>query len=198
MSIAEILGYTASALVFATFYMKTMIPLRLVAISSNIAFIAYGFAEQLNPVLILHLTLLPLNIHRLLQVRRMRQRILDAATREFDFSQLLPHMKHQRKSAGEVLFRKGDPADVMYYIAKGRISLQELDKTAETGDIVGEIGIFSPEKQRTASAVCETDCEICSLSADTIQKHYYQDPAFGFTLMRLITGRLLRNAQHEH
>jgi hypothetical protein len=51
-----IAGWFASALVFATFFMKTMIPLRLVAITSNIAFmsytlvgLAYGLFGRLYP-----------------------------------------------------------------------------------------------------------------------------------------------------
>ena len=44
MHTAELVGYLASALVFATFYMKTMMPLRAVAIASNVAFISYGTA----------------------------------------------------------------------------------------------------------------------------------------------------------
>ena len=43
MHTAELVGYLASALVFATFYMKTMMPLRAVAIASNVAFISYGY-----------------------------------------------------------------------------------------------------------------------------------------------------------
>ena len=38
------IGYCASLLVFCSFYMKTMIPLRGVAIASNIAFMTYGLA----------------------------------------------------------------------------------------------------------------------------------------------------------
>ncbi len=41
MSLEEPCGYLASALVFGTFYMKRMIPLRLVGIASNLAFIVY-------------------------------------------------------------------------------------------------------------------------------------------------------------
>ena len=37
MHTGELVGYLASALVFATFYMKTMMPLRAVAIASNVA-----------------------------------------------------------------------------------------------------------------------------------------------------------------
>src|SRR5689334_15844279 len=40
-------GYAASALVFLTFYMQTMIPLRIIGILSNVAFMAYGFAGEI-------------------------------------------------------------------------------------------------------------------------------------------------------
>jgi hypothetical protein len=55
-----IAGYLASALVFATFCVRTMIPLRLIAISSNVAFIVYGFYGGIYPVLVLHVILLPM------------------------------------------------------------------------------------------------------------------------------------------
>ena len=54
MHTAELVGYLASALVFATFYMKTMMPLRAVAIASNVAFISYGYVGGMAPILILH------------------------------------------------------------------------------------------------------------------------------------------------
>ena len=40
------IGYIAAALVFATFSMKTMVPLRLVGIASNLFFIAYGYSTR--------------------------------------------------------------------------------------------------------------------------------------------------------
>jgi CRP/FNR family transcriptional regulator, cyclic AMP receptor protein len=39
----QLVGYTASLLVFSTFYMKTMIPLRCLAVISNVAFLTYGY-----------------------------------------------------------------------------------------------------------------------------------------------------------
>jgi hypothetical protein len=62
MHTAELVGYLASALVFATFYMKTMMPLRGVAIASNVAFISYGYVGGMAPILILHVALLSLNL----------------------------------------------------------------------------------------------------------------------------------------
>jgi hypothetical protein len=66
------IGYVASALVLAAFGMKDMINLRVVAICSNIAFIAYGIALNLLPVLILHVILLPLNSWRLMGTLKQR------------------------------------------------------------------------------------------------------------------------------
>ena len=65
----EWVGWLASALVLATFCMRAMVPLRLMAIASNLAFIAYGASAGIDPVLMLHVLLLPLNALRLAQAR---------------------------------------------------------------------------------------------------------------------------------
>lgn len=82
MNMGELSGYIASLLVFAAFYMKSMVPLRLVAIASNLAFIGYALHGGLMPVLLLHGALLPLNIQRLLEVRRFRVEAGAAASRK--------------------------------------------------------------------------------------------------------------------
>jgi CRP/FNR family cyclic AMP-dependent transcriptional regulator len=61
------LGFAASGLVLATFCMKGLVPLRAMAITSNLAFILYGYAAGIEPVLVLHLILLPVNVMRLLE-----------------------------------------------------------------------------------------------------------------------------------
>jgi CRP/FNR family cyclic AMP-dependent transcriptional regulator len=61
MSLIDSVGYLASALVLLTFCISTKLSLRAVAICSNIAFIAYGLSEEIYPVLILHVILLPVN-----------------------------------------------------------------------------------------------------------------------------------------
>lgn len=66
----DLIGYLASAAVLATFCMRDMAALRATAIASNVAFIAYGALAAVHPVLLLHLVLLPVNVCRLLEVRR--------------------------------------------------------------------------------------------------------------------------------
>jgi predicted ABC-type exoprotein transport system permease subunit len=65
MPMADWLGYAASLAVLTTFLMRTMQPLRLVAILSNVLFVAYGYIDHIQPVFLLHLTLLPINLWRL-------------------------------------------------------------------------------------------------------------------------------------
>jgi CRP/FNR family transcriptional regulator, cyclic AMP receptor protein len=70
MNVFDVFGYMACALVFLTFIMKEMAPLRLIALCSNIAFLVYGVGLDLKPVIFLHLALMPLNGWRLAQLIR--------------------------------------------------------------------------------------------------------------------------------
>jgi hypothetical protein len=65
----DLLGYAASIAVLATFLMRAMLPLRLIAILSNILFLLYGYCAHIPPVLVLHAALLPINIVRLVTLR---------------------------------------------------------------------------------------------------------------------------------
>jgi hypothetical protein len=67
MTGTDALGFLAAGLVLATFCMKQLIPLRALAITSNVTFILYGYWAGIEPVLMLHVILLPVNVFRLLQ-----------------------------------------------------------------------------------------------------------------------------------
>jgi hypothetical protein len=70
MQPVDFVGYLASGLVVSAFYMKDMASLRVAALASNCAFLAYGMGLHLGPVIVLHALLLPLNVWRLSQVLR--------------------------------------------------------------------------------------------------------------------------------
>jgi len=63
----DLLGYAAAALVLLAFSLRSLIALRVVAIASNVTFIAYASAAHVWPVLVLHAALLPINGWRLRQ-----------------------------------------------------------------------------------------------------------------------------------
>ena len=192
MSWVEVAGYVASVLVFGTFYMKTMIPLRVVGILSNIAFMIYGAGEHLYPVLILHAILLPLNCVRLIQMQTLIKKVRDAAKGDCSMEWLIPYMQSRSLKKG-VLFRKGDVADEMYMLLKGSIRLTDVGVTIGPGTVLGEIGIFAPSRQRMDTAICESDVEVATISRDKVRQLYHQNPKFGFYLINLVTERLLQN-----
>lgn len=187
------LGLLAAGLYFATYAVKRMLPLRVFAIASNVFFIAYGIMHSALPELILHSILLPLNARRFWEIRHLTREITHA-TQDSPVSQwLLPHMTPRKFKAGDVLFRKGDPADEVVYITSGEVKVQEHGQLLGAGELIGEIGIFSPEKARTQTVVCETDGELYHMTDEMIYQLYYQNPKLGFFFMRLIVERLLRD-----
>lgn len=66
----EVFGYVAASFLLLTFLMRQMVALRALAIASSAAWVIYGYADHVYPVLSLHLILLPLNGIRLRQALR--------------------------------------------------------------------------------------------------------------------------------
>lgn len=191
----EATGYAACALVFLTFCMKTLLPLRLVAILSNIAFIIYGFGAEVVPVLVLHTVLLPLNLLRTYQQFRLQLRVQRAARGDLSVDQLLPLMERRRVRAGRVIVRQGDHADFMFFISRGRVRLEQADIELGPGNLLGEIGLFADDRLRTDTIVATEDSEICVLELSRVESLLHSNPEFAFYLLRLITRRLQQNLQ---
>lgn len=194
---ALLLGVIAAVLSLVSFMQKSMMPLRTFAIASNVFFIAYGFLMSLWPAFFLHLCLLPLNTKRLLEIRRLTAEIKKATELSPASQWLLPHMTRRSFKAGDVLFRKGDTADSMYYVSNGEMRIEGIDRRLGAGELIGEIGLFSPDKKRTQTIVCHTDGEIYSMTDEMMYRLYYQNPKLGFYFMRLIVGRLQRDIERE-
>jgi CRP/FNR family transcriptional regulator, cyclic AMP receptor protein len=189
-----IAGWLSAVLVFSSFFMKTIVPLRMVAICSNIAFITYallglkyGVFGRVYPILVLHASLLPLNLVRLRQLKAL-QRGVREASRDETIRSLVPYMHAETHAAGEVLFRKGDPANRLYVIQHGHVRFPEIGKVVSDGQVFGEIGLFAPHNVRTLSATCHGDCRLYTIKRDKVLELYYQDPRFGFFLIRLVAG----------
>ena len=194
MNWVEAAGYLASALVLATFCMKTMIPLRSAAVVSNIAFIVYGFYDDVYPVLILHAVLLPLNAWRAIQMLRLIKRVEAASKGDLSTEWLKPFMKEARLKAGETIFSKGDHADRLYMIISGEVHLEQIDHTLRAGELFGEMGLFSADHQRTQTARTLTDVHLLWISEGELAQICYQNPGIAFYFLRLTTNRLIANA----
>ncbi len=185
----------AASFSMVSFTRRSMLPLRGFAIGSNVFSVAYAVMDTVWAVGLLHVCLLPLNIVRLVDIRRLTREIRKAQSVSEIAPRLLPHMTRIRHAAGELLFSKGDAADSMIYVASGRLRIEGLAIEFGPGELIGEIGLFTPERRRTQTLVCETDCELYRMTDEMLFRLFYQDPSLGFYFMRLVVGRLQRDIE---
>jgi hypothetical protein len=193
ISLVQMVGYLAALLMFSTFYMKKMIPLRAVGICSNIAFIIFAGSSGVWPLFILHICLLPLNATRMLQMIKLVKKVKASYKGDLSMEFLTPFMKQENFKKGDIVFKKNDSANKMYYLKSGTAKLTELGINAQLGEVVGEIGIFSPDKVRTATLECVTDAEFLAITDDHVLQLYYQNPEFGIHLLQLIIKRFSKD-----
>ena len=193
MDYVSLVGWIAALFTLATFSMKTMIPLRFTAIFSNLSFIAYGAFAEIYPVVALHSILLPFNLVRLHQMRRLISRARTASRSEFALDWIKPYMFEKTYRAGDTVFRKGDPPDFLYYLESGRVHLQEIDVYVEPGNIFGEIAFFAPDHGRTVTATAAGDARVYCIDEGSLKQLYFQNPTFGYFLMNLVARRLSEN-----
>jgi len=110
---------------------------------------------------------------------------------------LLSYLERIEVGAGNRLIRQGDPADCLYILESGRVTvLLELDggvavrlQTIGAGTVVGEVGMYRGEA-RSASVVADRDCVVWRMSADTLERLAEVDPPLAASFHRFI-ARLL-------
>jgi hypothetical protein len=177
----------------ATLYTKTMVPLRIVAIASNIFFLGYGYFSRSLLTFSLYLAMLPINCFRLGQMLRLVKRVKAAADGDLSLDWLKPFMKKRKYRAGDVLFRKGERAYEMFFLVRGKYRIPEIGVELRGGNLVGEMGMLAPNNQRTQSFECVEDGEVLVITYDKVLELYFQNPNFGYYFLRLTTDRLLQN-----
>jgi CRP-like cAMP-binding protein len=118
-------------------------------------------------------------------------------TRIADMAEVLPELEVEFGrtfvSAGTVLFNRGDLADDMYIVSSGKVWIAELNSMVGEGEIVGEIGIFSEARRRTASAVTVDDCELVRIPREKALELGARRPSVGLSITHVIAERLAQN-----
>jgi CRP/FNR family cyclic AMP-dependent transcriptional regulator len=196
--IPEILGYVALGFLIAAFLVKTVVWLRLLAIVSNAAVIVYGVVTPHYPLLAIGLVMLAINAFRLYEMRRMIGATSAAsagAAAPITVDWLLPYMHPLKIDKGHVLFRKAEIADAMYFIVSGKVGIAEYDVEIGPGSLFGEIGIFTLDRVRTATATASEPCSLLVVGADKVRELFFQNPEFGFFLVGVITRRLTEDLE---
>lgn len=189
----DAVGYAAAGLTVATYSMKTMIPLRVTSLCASGLFLVYGYLAPSYPQLLLHAALLPLNGFRLHQMIRLIEQVREAANNESFMDWIRPFSNTLAFRKGDIVFRKGDQAEAMYFVADGRYRLEEIGVEIGPGALIGEIGLVALDNQRTQTFTCIADGELVIIGYDDVRQLYFQNPRFGFYLLNLISQRLLVN-----
>ena len=189
--VAHVAMLLAVAMVMAGALMRTMVPLRWLAVGSNVGLMAFGVLHPSLSTLAVAVALLPINIYRAVEITRLTRRVSRA---ELEADQaglwLKPYMKARKFKAGHTLFNKDDKAEHLYLLVDGQMELAEIGKPVEPGSILGEIALFSPGGLHTMTARCINACTVLQIHDSTVKQLYYQNPSFGFHLIHLLAGRL--------
>lgn len=191
----EAVGWLAAALKVATFRMNAMIPMRIVSLASSVCFIIYAGMFQIWPLLAVELILLPVNAYRLYEivaVRRLVTHMTDES--EPDFSAAMAYGKKRVIEAGNVIFEKGDPVDSLYYLAEGRVQIEDQNVIVDAGKIFGEMAFFNNAAVRSATVRCLEDTVVYELNEKRFARLEYEDPRFAMAVMSTVTKRLVANA----
>jgi len=187
----EAVGWLASLLTVACYSMRSMIPLRIFAIASSLAFLIYGIVLQVWPLVFMEVILLPLNVWRFWQILALRARLeRQGAGDPPDFSVIKAYGKARNLAPDTLIFAKGDKVEHLYYIASGRVSIEEVGVELGAGDILGEIGFFTDAETRTATARCIEAAEVHQIDKTRFLRLQFEDPTFGMSVMRSVTRRL--------
>ena len=183
----------ASVFLVATTTMRTMIPLRLFSILTNLVLIATAIPLHNYPTIVLQVVVLGLNSYRLHQMLQLVRDVKRSVSSNLSIDWLKPFMTERKYRVGEVLFYKDEKADSMFYIVSGHYRLVESGIELAVGAIVGEFGMLSPSNVRTQTLECIAEGVILSVTYDQVEQLYVQNPAFGFYFLKLVTARLFEN-----
>jgi CRP-like cAMP-binding protein len=126
-------------------------------------------------------------------MRRLTKDVMAASKGDLNMDWLKPFMSKRTVKAGEVLFRKGDLSDAMYYTVSGRFRLPEIASQVAPGEVIGEMGLIALDNKRTLTFECVEDGELLTISYSGVKQLYIQNPSFGFYFLQLISQRLFRD-----
>jgi hypothetical protein len=193
INIANVLALFGAIFFVATLLMRTIVPLRVAAIISDVFFVAYAVLANSVTTFILYVLLLPINVVRLYQMIKLVRKARVSADGDLSMDWLKPFMTRRKYRKEQVLFRKGDAANEMLYIVTGRFRVTEIGVELGAGRMVGELGFLSPNNRRTQTVECVEEGEVLTITYDKLLEICFQNPQFGYYFLRLSSERLIEN-----
>lgn len=97
-------------------------------------------------------------------------------------------------TAGQVIFKEGQPGDVMYVVIDGTIDILVHDKVINIigpGGILGEMALLDNEP-RSTTAIANTDCKLAPVDQRRFTFLIQQTPYFAIQVIQIMAERLRR------
>ena len=193
ITLANMLALTGAIFFVATLMVRTIVPLRIIGIVSNVFFIAYGALAGSMATFFLYLLSLPINAIRLRQMLTLVKKARVSAQGDLSMDWLRPFMNPRKYRKGDVLFHKNDPANEMFMTITGKFLVKEIGIELPPGRILGELGFVDPKNRRTQTVECSEDGDVLTITYEKLLELYFQNPEFGYYFLRLTTERLMQN-----
>jgi hypothetical protein len=193
---ANMLGLMGAVFSVATLLMRTIVPLRVAALISDVFFLGYGVLANSITTFVLYALLVPINSIRLYQMVKLVKKARISAQGDLSMDWLKPFMIRHAYRRGDLLFQKGDPANELFLTVTGGFVVIELGIEIPPGRLIGELGFLSPDNRRTETVECTQDGEVLTMTYDKLLELYFQNPKFGYYFLRLSSERLLQNIAH--
>jgi hypothetical protein len=193
VNFANLMALMGASFFVATLMVRTIVPLRIIGIISNVFFIIYGALSGTIPTFLLYLLSLPINVIRLRQMLTLVRKARVSAQGDLSMDWLRPFMSPKKFRNGDVLFHKGDIAKEMFLTVTGTFLVSEIGIELPPGRMMGELGFVTPNNRRTGTVKCIEDGEVLTITYEKLLELYFQNPEFGYYFLRLTTERLLQN-----
>jgi Cyclic nucleotide-binding domain len=193
ITIANICALVGATFLVATLLTRTMVPLRVSNMISNVFFMAFGaLAGDIRTFLVAFL-FLPINAIRLRQMLNLVKKARNAVRGERSMDWLKPFMTQRKYREGEVLCKNADVANEMFLTVSGKFLVTEFGIELPSGSPVGELGFLTPNNQRTATVECMEAAQVLTITYERLLELYFQNPQFGYYFLVLTSQRLLQN-----
>jgi hypothetical protein len=193
ITLANMMALMGAIFFVATLMVRTIVPLRIIGIVSNVFFIIYGALAGAVPTFLLYLLSLPINFIRLRQMLNLVKKARLSAQGDLSMDWLRPFMTPRKYRTGEVLFNKGDVAKEMFLTVTGKFLVTEIGIELPPGRMMGELGFVAPENRRTQTVKCIEDGDVLTITYEKLLELYFQNPEFGYYFLRLTSERLMQN-----
>jgi len=124
---------------------------------------------------------------------------------ESDRKLLRPLFSHCSYQTEDIVFRQGDPAELLYIVMEGKVRIffkpedaPELTvATINPGGVFGWSAVFGSEDY-TSGAICEADVNLLCVRGDDLKKLCEENPETGILIIERLAAVVAERLRNTH